>query len=117
MATKFESRIALVAKKHGLQMVWQDIKFGYRRARFSCESYEEMNAILDLLHKIEGVWTDSWCRFEGEFEGYVYAMNRNDRKQFESEQMKEQARVEDWWMRYHVADKETRRLMACGEIK
>ena len=31
--------------------------------------------------------------------------------------LKEEAdRLEDWWQRYHVADEETRRLMACGAI-
>lgn len=26
-------------------------------------------------------------------------------------------RVNEWWERYHVADAETRRLMACGAIE
>lgn len=43
---KFEQRMALFARKHGLHLTWQDVKFGYRRARFICESREEMTAIL-----------------------------------------------------------------------
>lgn len=31
-------------------------------------------------------------------------------------QVAEKARLENWWMRYHKADAETRRLMACGAI-
>lgn len=44
---KFEQRMALFARKHGLHLTWQDVKFGYRRARFICESREEMTAILN----------------------------------------------------------------------
>ena len=117
MATKFESKMVLFAKKHGLKLGWQDIKYGYRRARFICESREEMTAILNLLWHTGGIWADFWCCLEGEFEGYVYAMDQDDRKGFEREQKKEQKRIEDWWIRYHFADEETRRLMACGEIE
>ena len=28
---KFEQRMALFARKHGLHLTWQDVKFGYRR--------------------------------------------------------------------------------------
>ena len=114
---KFEQRMALFARKHGLHLTWQDVKFGYRRARFICESREEMTAILNLLWHTQGIWTDYWCCFEGEFEGYVYAMDRKDRENFEREQEKERNRLEDWWLRYHLADADTRRLMACGEIE
>ena len=44
-------------------------------------------------------------------------MDWKDREGFEREQEKERKRLEDWWMRYHLADAETRRLMACGEIE
>ena len=76
-----------------------------------------MTAILNLLWHTQGIWTDYWCCFEGEFEGYVYAMDWKDREGFEREQEKERKRLEDWWLRYHLADAETRRLMACGEIE
>jgi len=93
---KFEQRMALFARKHGLHLTWQDVKFGYRRARFICESREEMTAILNLLWHTQGIRTDYWCCFEGEFEGYVYAMDRKDRENFEREQEKERNRLEDW---------------------
>ena len=51
---KFEQRMALFARKHGLHLTWQDVKFGYRRARFICESREEMTAILNLLWHTRG---------------------------------------------------------------
>lgn len=115
--TKFEQKMALLARKHNLHLSWQDMKFGYRRARFICESNEEMVAVLHLLWHTGEIWVDHWACYEGEFEGYVYAMDRNDRNRFEKEQEKERRRVEEWWMRYHLADTETRRLMACGEIE
>lgn len=38
---EFGQRMALLSRKHGLQLNWQEVKFGYRRARFTCESHEE----------------------------------------------------------------------------
>lgn len=48
---KFEQKMVLLARKYGLHLTWQDIKYGYRRARFICGSHEEMTAILQLLWK------------------------------------------------------------------
>lgn len=114
---KFEQKMVLLARKYGLHLTWQDIKYGYRRARFICGSYEELTALLHLLWERGGVWVDYWVCFEGEFEGYVYAMDQKDRVCFEREREKEMKRVEEWWIRYHFADAETRRMMACGEIE
>ena len=52
----------------------------------------------------------------GVFEGVVYAMDAADKAELDRICNEERARVEDWWQRYHVADDETRRLMACGAI-
>lgn len=50
METKrFEQEMALLARKYGLHLSWQDLKFGYRRARFACDTYDEMAAVLNLL--------------------------------------------------------------------
>ena len=117
LSLNFEQKMVLLARKYGLHLTWQDIKYGYRRARFTCDSREEMAAILNLLWHTKGIWVDHWVCFEGEFEGYVYAMDRKDREAFEREQERELKKVEDWWIRYHFADAETRRLMACGEIE
>ena len=43
-----------------------------------------------------------------------------DAEEYESAQEKrreKQAYLDDWWMRYHLADTETKRLMACGAIE
>lgn len=117
MNQKFENKMTLMARRYGLHLTWQDVKFGYRRARFTCNTHEELSAILDLLWHTRGIWVDFWSCYEGEFEGYVYAMAQEDRASFEREREKERKRIEDWWLRYHLADAETRRLMACGEIE
>jgi hypothetical protein len=114
---RFEGKMALLAKKHGLRLEWQPVRFGHRRARFTCDSYEEVTAVQSLLRRIGGAWADSWVCFEGEFEGYVYAMARKDHDDLERQRKAESDRLEDWWLRYHLADVETRRLMACGEIE
>lgn len=114
---KFEEKMALFAKKNGLTFTWQNLKYGYKWARFVCETPDEMSAILKLLWDSGSVWVDRLACYEGEFEGYVYAMDRKDRAGFERQQEAERSQLEDWWMRYHIADQETRRLMACGDIE
>ena len=42
---KFEQKMVLLARKYGLHLTLQDLKYGYRRARFICGSHEEMTAI------------------------------------------------------------------------
>ena len=113
----FEEKMVLFAKKNGLTLTWQNLKFGFKWAKFICETPEEMSAILKLLWDKGTVWVDRWACYEGAFEGYVYAMDRNARAEFDKQQEAERNRIEDWWMRYRVADREERRLMACGEIE
>lgn len=38
----FDERIVMRAKKYGLKVLWQQLKFGFKRAVFDCDSYEEM---------------------------------------------------------------------------
>lgn len=117
MATKFEQRMALLAKKNGLKLDWQGLQLGYRRARFTCDSHEELMAVLNLVRKMRDVHTEIWSCHEGVFEGYVYAMDVGEFREMSKQQEAERQRVEDWWQRYHIADAETRRLMACGAIQ
>ena len=117
MATKFENKMRLMAKNYGLHLDWQDIKYGYRRVRFTCETHEKMVSLLKPLNKAQKIWTDFQCNFAGNFEGYVYVMERKDWEAFKQEREKEQKHNEDWWLRYHLADTGTRRLMACGKVE
>lgn len=113
---RFEESMALTAKKYGLRLEWRRIKFGYRQAKIACDSNEELSAVMRILGNMKKVWVSSWACHSGEFEGYVYAMDQSDHDEFESKREAERQRLEDWWMRYHLADTETRRLMACGKI-
>lgn len=113
----FDERIALMSKRHGLSVVWQQLKFGFKRAAFDCDSYEEMYAVENILERMDGVFVHRWhCADGGFFEGRVYAMDAADHAELERLSSEESTRIEDWWQRYHVADEETRRLMACGAI-
>lgn len=112
-----DERIVMRAKKYGLKVLWQQLKFGFKRAAFDCDSYEEMYAIEGILEGIPNVHCHHWsCSAGGVVEGRVYAMDSADHAELERLMNEESARIEDWWQRYHAADEETRRLMACGAI-
>ena len=119
METKieFERRVYLFACKHGLTLDWQNMQFGYRRARLQCKNDMEFQTIWNLARKIKNIRVDTWVCCEGEFEGYVYLMYEADWCEMQRKQEDERARLEDWWQRYHVADPGTKSLMACGAIE
>lgn len=113
----FDERIALKAKQYGLIPKWQQLKYGFKRAVFDCDSFDEMHAIEKIVQRMGDVHCDRWyCAAGGVFEGCVYAMDAADYAELSRLMDEESARLEDWWQRYHVADEETRRLMACGAI-
>lgn len=113
----FEERIALIAKRNGLCLKWQPLKFGFKRAVIECDSFEEFGAAKAIAGKIKDATIDSWlCAAGGVFEGYVYVMNSGNKEKLDEMLSAENRRIEDWWQRYHAADEETRRLMACGAI-
>ncbi len=113
---KFEQRMALFARKHGLHLTWQDVKFGYRRARFICESREEMTAILNLLWHTRGSGPTTGVALRESSRGTSMPWIGKTGKDLSGNREKEWKRLEDWWLRYHLADAETRRLMACGRL-
>lgn len=113
----FDERIALRMQRFGLTARWQQLKYGFKRAVIDCGSYEEMYAVEKVLKGMDGVFIHRWhCSEGGYFEGHVYAMDAADNAELERLSAEASARIEDWWQRYHVADEETRRLMACGAI-
>ena len=113
----FDERIALKTKRYGLTPRWQQLKYGFKRAVFDCDSFEEMYAVEKIVQSIEDAHCDRWyCAEGGVFEGSVYAMDAADHAELKRLMNEGSARLEDWWQRYHVADEETRRLMACGAI-
>lgn len=118
MDTKFERRITLFAKRHNLFLEWQPLNFGYVRAKIHCGSREELSAVEATLRRQSSnvMVTGTWSCAAGEFEGYVFAMEPQAKADYDAKAKAEQERLENWWHRYHSADTETRRLMACGVL-
>ena len=57
-----------------------------------------------VLRECAGIFGAITVMLSGSDNGYI------------KQQTAEKARLENWWRRYHEADAETRRLMACGAI-
>lgn len=121
--TKIENRITQAAIRHNYSFSWRSLSGGYslngnwKQAVFECGSYEEMQAIESTFRQMRGIKVDRWCVFDGVFEGYVYVMDAFQSEEMERARDAERNRLEDWWMRYRLADSKTRALMACGAIK
>jgi len=113
----FEQRIERFCRRENLSLEWQDCKHGLRRARIETNSFSETDAIRNAIKKMKDVHVDSWTCGAGSFEGYVYVTDAAEQRRADNAQWIETERLESWWQRYHVADAETRRLMACGAIQ
>ncbi len=117
MQENFEHKLTSFAKRHNLILEWQPLKFGYKRAKIHCHSHSELNAVAAKLRRAKNVdVTGTWFCSVGEFEGYVFAMEPQEKADYEAKAKEEQARLDDWWLRYHSADTQTKRLMACGAL-
>lgn len=92
------------------------MKFGFKRAVIPCDCPVMYRAVIALTEKMKNVSVETWACYVEPFEGYVYLMDAADKAELDRLSKEEQARVEDWWQRYHVADEETKRLMACGKL-
>lgn len=106
-----------LAKKHGFEYQWQKTKYDTRRAVIECGSHEQMTYIHDVVSRVKGIEVTIWECFEGEFEGHIYIMTSDDAQKLRTESSEEMNRVNSWWKRYHIANTETRKLMACGAIQ
>lgn len=113
---KCEPKVALICKRYGVTYKRRPLKFGYERLEIECESYAVLSGLRDEIRKVKGTAVNSTAYFRGEFTGAVLVMDDEDEADLLGLLHEEMDRVEDWWQRYHVADAETSRLMACGEI-
>lgn len=113
----FEGFMRKFANENNTKFQWQQLKFGYKRAKIPCYSWEEYKELERALKRNKTLRVDRWTCFNGEFEAYLYIMPREDYIQLQAQNKTEQDKIEKWWQRYHVADEETRRLMACGAIE
>lgn len=113
----FEGFMRKFAKQNHVEVQWQQLRFGYKRARISCHSWAEYTAVEAALRRNKSLHVEKWVWFDGEFESYLYVMPLEDYTQLKAKSKVERDKLEDWWRRYHNADEEIRRLMACGAIE
>ena len=111
-----KDRIELSFRKKGFSVTWQKLRFGFERAVIECKSEVEFSLAYEIGKRIRNTKQESWIYRQGEFEGYIYLMDRTDSEQLHMMMRQEQESVENWWQRYHAADPLTKRKMACGEI-
>lgn len=116
MSNKCEAKVAMICKKYGIGYRLRPLKFGFERMEIDCESYAILTGLGDEIKGIRGVSVESNAHFDGEFTGVLCVMDASANTKLRALLKEEQDRVEDWWQRYHVADEDTRRLMACGAI-
>ena len=113
----FEGFMRKFANQNHVEVQWQQLRFGYKRAKIPCHSRAEYEELKASLSRNKSLRVDYWVCFDGEFEAYLYVMPLEDYTQLKAKSKVEQDKLEDWWQRYHNADAETRRLMACGAIE
>lgn len=116
MKDKIKEKVQAFSTKHNCPVTWRDLRFGYRRAEFCFSDYQSYEKARSAAGRLRNVHTESFCHHVGQFEGWLYLMDSADYADLMASLTDEQVRVEAWWQRYHSADPETRRLMACGRI-
>lgn len=110
--TKTEMMIEAYCKRNNIPFEVQQMQYCIRFAINYINHYEleklirKFNQMRRVIVKLGNVYNHTM---------FVY-----DAGEYDSAQEKErekQAYLDDWWMRYHLADAETKRLMACGAIE
>lgn len=105
-------------KKRDITFKIQKLHFGFERMFLDftddIEGYYEMRRWLErqktLSYETEMPYTPR------HFVGWIRVMPASERDEWMTLCKQDSDRVEDWWRRYHAANIETRRLMACGQI-
>ena len=117
MNSRTKSRIEKFAATHGCTVEWQALKFGYTRALLICNSYEQYVSVRTAAQKMDGVSCDYSHVHSRIFEGRLYLMPAADKDALDILLAQEKKVCDDWWQRYHLADTNTRKLMACGAVR
>ena len=113
----WKNKVALACKRYNLDVNFCALKHGYERAEIPCNSFREMSAIEAKFSRLKGLHIEDWhVSSVNAFEGRVYIIGEDDYNRLTEKMDAEKAYLNDWWTRYHYADAETRRLMACGAI-
>lgn len=115
----FEARIESVCRKKGIHLPKvEQLEWGFTRLIIDVGSWEEYDLAKYYMSKVkDAVIIRTWCNGDGGyFEGAVWLMEESKYAEYKRLDDVRTAYLEDWWQRYHEADEETRRLMACGAI-
>lgn len=96
----------------------QKLTFGYERVLLDFyDNRDGFWAMCRWLDKKKSLHFETSCPYYPKhFVGYIKVMPAKERDQWMNLCRQDADRLDDWWRRYHAADKETRRLMACGTI-
>lgn len=114
----FDGYMRKFANRYNISYSWQLLKFGHKRAKIICDTHNETNLIANALSKNKQLHIERRSIIGGDvFEGIIYVMPYDEYIDWKAKTKAEMDKVEEWWMRYHNSDRETRRLMACGKIK
>ncbi len=102
-----------IRKKYGFDYVLGTLAGSdYQYARFECKDYTEYSLLTSILYRNKKIHVDTHFNCMS-----VTIVLIDEWIAWKEEQEKINAAHWDWWNRYHNADEETRRLMACGAIE
>lgn len=117
--TKTIRKLLAYCEKIEQPAVVQKLTFGYERVFMDfMDNREGFYEMCKWLDKHKSLWYQTGCPYSPlhEFNGHIFVMPVKERDEWMTLCKQDQERLDDWWRRYHAADEETRRLMACGAI-
>ena len=91
----FEGFMRKFAKQNHVEVQWQQLRFGYKRAKIPCHSWAEYEELKASLSRNKSLRVDYWVCFDGEFEAYLYVMPLEDYTQLKAKSKVEQDKMED----------------------
>ena len=91
-------------------------RFGYEYLEIACNNRYEREAVINAA-KIKGAMIETFFPGLHDSIGVVKVHDAAGYRECRRKIDAEMARVEDWWLRYHEADAETKKLMACGKVE
>lgn len=111
-----EGRMMNFAKKYNLSVMFRSLKFGFVRAEFDFEDEAQMEMAKKHLRRMKNLHVVDKKYYHVGFSGYIHVMLHSDYLSLADKLQAQQESNEAWWQRFHTADPDTRRRMACGEI-
>ena len=118
MENKIYTDVYTVLRKIGMEdrVAVIPCRFGYEYLEVACNNRYEREAVINAV-KIKGVMIETFFPGLHDSIGVVKVHDAAGYNECRKKLNAEMARVEDWWLRYHEADAETKKLMACGKVE